>query len=211
MCNSDGIEATICKFEEPLLEYVRILGSVKAALSRRENKKQAYYNALIDLDAKLAAYNKALGVPGKEDVANQKQLKVEDAQSHLDRSKEEYEKVSRVLMDEFESFKAVKAVELRDIAQTFVKLQVSCCFFLSHSSSVSCSLILFRVKSPPNRSAPGKISPRGLGPRISLPPLRPRLRSPAEMELTASLPPGAAAARPVTRSPPLILERRTTR
>lgn len=123
VANSDGVEMSISGFEEPLLEYVRILGSVKAALSRRESKKQTYYNALIDLDAKLAAYNRALGIPGKEDSANQKQLKVEEAQSHLDRSKDEYEKVSRILMDEFEMFKSIKAIELRDIAMTFVKLQ----------------------------------------------------------------------------------------
>lgn len=134
--NSDGVDSSITRFEEPLLEYVRILASVKAALSRREAKKQAYYNALIDLDAKLAAYNKALGVPGKEDAANQKQQKVEEAQSHLDRSKDEYEKVSRILMDEFEVFKSLKAVELKDIALNFVKIQVSvvanqffCCLY----------------------------------------------------------------------------------
>jgi hypothetical protein len=124
VCNADGVDSSTHSFEEPLLEYVRILASVKGALARRESKKQVYYNALIDLDAKLAAYNKALGVPGKEEAANQKQIKVEEAQSHLDRSKDEYEAVSRILMDEFEMFKSTKAVELKNIALTFVKLQV---------------------------------------------------------------------------------------
>ena len=177
VCNADGVDTSANNFEEPLLEYVRILGSVKAALARREAKKQTYYNALIDLDAKLAAYNKALGVPGKEEAANQKQIKVEEAQSHLDRSKDEYEKVSRILMDEFEVFKATKAVELRNIALTFVKLQVSFysfypyswIFYIFNIFSFRCD----RERLPQNLRERGRISPKDWAHMPSfLPPLQ---------------------------------------
>lgn len=112
------------QFEEPLAEYTRILGAVKEALSRRSSKKSAYQTALVDLDVKVAAYNKALGVPGKEAVANQKQQEVENAQQKLDNVKQEYETTSNVVIQEFEIFTAQKAVELRDISLSFANLQV---------------------------------------------------------------------------------------
>ena len=112
---------------------------------------------MVDLDAKLAAYNKALGVPGKEEVANQKQTKVEEAQSHLDRSKDDYEKVSRILMDEFEAFKTLKATELRDIALAFVKVQV--CYEKLSAAVMFDRLIIdiIREKYRQNQKERGKV------------------------------------------------------
>lgn len=123
--NADSVETAIIQFEEPLAEYTRILTAVKDALARRAAKKSGYQTAMIDLDAKVAAYNKALGVPGKESAANQKQQQVEAAQQALDTAKEEYEATSRIVIDEFEAFKAQKAVELRDISLSFATIQAN--------------------------------------------------------------------------------------
>lgn len=149
--SADAVESAIIQFEEPVQEYLRALQSVKAAIQRRDAKKSAYYNAIIDLEAKTSAYNKAAGVPGKEETANQKQQAVERAQTALDNAKLEYEDVSRILINEFDAFKTQKAEELRDMSILFVTIQND----LANKSEAAWSELLRKLRSTDLPSSPG--------------------------------------------------------
>jgi hypothetical protein len=59
-------EAESLKFEEPIQEYCRLIVSAKAAIARRQEKRNNYAYAVGDLDSKQQAYTKALSTPGKE-------------------------------------------------------------------------------------------------------------------------------------------------
>lgn len=109
---------------EPLDEYLRLIGSLKIALSNRTEKKSAYVTALTEVEVRQAAYNKLLGIAGKEDQANAKQELVLKAQANADACKLEYEGVSEKLLLEFDNFKYEKAVDIRNIILKFVEAQI---------------------------------------------------------------------------------------
>jgi len=120
----DGAERESIEFEEALEEYLRILGSVHDTLKRREERRQAYINALTDHQAKDSAYNKVLGVSGKEDQASQKQQLVVKAQEAVDKAKDAFTELTATLLTEFEGFKERKAAEMREIVVKYATLQV---------------------------------------------------------------------------------------
>lgn len=121
---NDGAEREAVEFEESLEEYLRILGSVHETLKRREERRQAYINALTDHQVKDSAYNKVLGVPGKEDQASQKQQLVVKAQEAVDKAKDAFVELTATLLSEFETFKERKGAEMREIVIKYAALQV---------------------------------------------------------------------------------------
>jgi len=121
----ESAEKEAIEVEEGLEEYLRILGSVHDTLKRREERRQAYISALTDHAVKDAAYNKVLGVPGKEDQASQKQQLVVKAQSSVDSAKDAFTELTAIFLVEFESFKERKSAELRDLVVKYSKLQIA--------------------------------------------------------------------------------------
>lgn len=121
---TENAESENIMLAEPLEEYVRILASVKTAMRRRQEKKSVHVNAILDLEAKQAAYNKVLGVPGKEESANAKLAQVEKCQATVDSSRVEFEEVSERLLEEFDRFKREKAEDMKQILLNYVNLQV---------------------------------------------------------------------------------------
>jgi hypothetical protein len=118
-------EDEVVKLVEPLEEYSRMLLSVKAAMQQRQNKKNAYLNCMVDVEAKQNAYRKLLGAPGKEGQVEAKEAAVVVAQKAADAGKVEFEKVSERLLTEFEVFKNQQAIDIKQIITDFVNLQVS--------------------------------------------------------------------------------------
>lgn len=113
------------KFLEPLEDYVRVIASIKSAISQRTEKKNSYLASLADVEAKSNAHRKLIGVAGKETQAKQKEDAVQMAQEASDVAKQEFEKVTERLLTEFELFKVYKANDLKQYVVDFVKLQVS--------------------------------------------------------------------------------------
>lgn len=111
-------------FLEPLEEYLRFVVSVRAALAQRQEKRNSYVDAMTDLEVKQNAYNKIIGVPGKEDQASLKQQQVVKAQSTCDTAKTEFDDVTARLIKEFDDFKNQKAKDFRNIIVKFVEAQV---------------------------------------------------------------------------------------
>ncbi|KAJ1433311.1 Vps5 C terminal like-domain-containing protein [Ochromonadaceae sp. CCMP2298] len=117
-------EDEVVKLVEPLEEYSRMLLSIKSAMQQRQNKKNAYLNCMVDVEAKQNAYRKLLGVPGKEGQVEAKEAAVVVAQRTADAGKVEFEKVSERLLTEFEVFKNQQAIDIKQIIIDFVNLQI---------------------------------------------------------------------------------------
>jgi hypothetical protein len=113
--------------EEALEEYVRLVGSVKAALSRRADKRSTYVNALTNLEVKQFEYNKLLSTPGKEDKASAKQQQLQQAQSTADKEKQEFEDISKQILLEVDAFSAKKVIDVKDIFYKLIQLENQIC------------------------------------------------------------------------------------
>ena len=122
--NATRAEANTLQLLEPMDEYLRLVQSVQNALQQRKDKKNAYVDALTDLEVKQNAYNKSSSTPGKEEIARQQQEKVAQAQSKSDQLKIDYDQCTEKLLAEFETFKYQKAVDFRSIIIKFVESQI---------------------------------------------------------------------------------------
>lgn len=121
---TDAALAKSISFEEPTHESVRILNEIKSAIKRRGNKRENLVNATADLHAKQAAYNKVLGVAGKEDLATSKLVLVETAQERLESAQTELDTVTAQLLLEVAAFKIDKAAEFKITCRDFVKVLI---------------------------------------------------------------------------------------
>ena len=121
---SEHAEAEVTRLQEPLEEYVRMIGSVKSAMAMRQERKSAYVAVLTDLAVKQAAYEKLLGAPGKEDSASAKKEAVKAAEANAEAAKAEFELVTKRLLRDFETFKVQKASDIQEILLNFVNLNI---------------------------------------------------------------------------------------
>eukprot|EP00518_Triparma_eleuthera_P005059 CAMPEP_0182465218 /NCGR_PEP_ID=MMETSP1319-20130603/9062_1 /TAXON_ID=172717 /ORGANISM="Bolidomonas pacifica, Strain RCC208" /LENGTH=391 /DNA_ID=CAMNT_0024664911 /DNA_START=24 /DNA_END=1195 /DNA_ORIENTATION=- len=112
------------KFEDPLVDYVRLIASVKAALKQRESKLVSYSAASTDLAAKKAALGKVSGVPGKEDKVAAATALVEAAGAALELEKSTYEATAARCLREVERFKREKADDMKKTVLDYINLQV---------------------------------------------------------------------------------------
>lgn len=116
-------EAALVRFHEPMEDYVRLMGSVKAAIQRRADKKRAYVAALTDVDAKGAMLRKAQSAPGKD--TSSKEAALQGAEAMRDAAKADFERVTERLLQEFESFKEKKVQDMRQLMANYVDFQAS--------------------------------------------------------------------------------------
>jgi hypothetical protein len=123
-------EAALVRFQEPLEEQLRLLGSVRSAIIRRADKKRAYVTALTDVDAKGAAMRKVQATPGKDSSA--KEAAFQGAEAMRDAAKADFERVTDRLLQEFDSFQERKVQEMQWLMAQYVDFQ------LSHARSVDC-------------------------------------------------------------------------
>ncbi|CAM9663012.1 unnamed protein product, partial [Phaeothamnion confervicola] len=130
---ADGVSSTVRNqslkeadlFESPMLEYVKIVGALKVALQKRNEKKTSYLAAAHDLEAKRAAHSKLVGVAGKEAVLQQHEAASQAAVDALEEAKADYEKVSERVIREFRRFKMEKAADMKKIILDYVNIQVA--------------------------------------------------------------------------------------
>lgn len=112
------------QFEEPLLDFVRLIGSTKAALSRRADKRRDYVNAVTDTESKQASYQKYLAAPDKQDKAAVKLKEVEKAQEEQEKAKRILDEVTTVFLAEFDNFKNNKTAEIKNLLVKLCELDI---------------------------------------------------------------------------------------
>lgn len=55
---AEQVEKEQMSFEEPVIDYIQMLGAVKEAIGSRQQVRKAYFNAVGDVEAKTAALEK---------------------------------------------------------------------------------------------------------------------------------------------------------
>ena len=112
------------QFEEPLIDFSRLIGSTKAALQRRADKRKEYVNAVTDTESKQASYQKYLAAPDKQDKAAMKLKEVEKAQEDQENAKRVLDEVTTVFLSEFENFKINKTAEIKALLVKLCELDI---------------------------------------------------------------------------------------
>lgn len=116
--------ASIIAFEEPLLEHLHLLLSVKRALDQREAARQAYMQARQETVNAEAAHSKVVGVDSKRDQVIPRKFAFEAAQKAEKDAKSRLELITEEFLADYQRFKAEKSPELRSILLEFAQIQV---------------------------------------------------------------------------------------
>ena len=111
-------------FEEPIKDYIRIIGAVKNALSTRNAKRLTYETATNDLRKAQAAHDALVGKPGKEEAVHSKEQEVKTRQGMVDTAKSDFEAVQEKVMSEIGRFKEEKLADFKTIVLDYVQLQI---------------------------------------------------------------------------------------
>ncbi|GMI31985.1 hypothetical protein TrRE_jg5157 [Triparma retinervis] len=114
-----------CKqFESPLVDYIRLIGSVKAALKQRENKLVSFSAATADVASKKASLTKVQGVAGKEDKVVSAEAALAASEEALAASSDDFKVCSSRCLREVARFKEEKAVDMRKTVLDYINLQI---------------------------------------------------------------------------------------
>jgi sorting nexin-1/2 len=123
---ADHVEKEQRWFEEPITEYLALLGAVKEAVDRRAAVRKAYFAAAADVEAKAAAVQKlkAAGTPAADGKVPVAEAAVAAAEAAEAVAKESLVEVTARLLGEVARFKRVKADEMRKVVLDYVQLQI---------------------------------------------------------------------------------------
>ena len=113
-----------CNFEEPMYDYIRVLGAVKLALGARAKHKHALAIAVADLEQKKALSAKLAGQPGKEDKAALAEHAIDKAAGDVQAARDAFEQVSARVIREMERFKREKAADMRKVVLDYTTMQI---------------------------------------------------------------------------------------
>jgi len=111
-------------FDEPMKDYVRLLGSCKNAISTRESALRAFNNASASVASKKDKLEKLRSAGGKEDKAAALARELSDAEESARIAKQEYESVVARLDAEMQRFQREKLADFKQMVVGFVSLQL---------------------------------------------------------------------------------------
>ena len=114
-------------FEEKLKVYIRVVGSVKVAIGQRNDALNEYLIAKSNHESRIDAHQKLVGVPGKEDKAQQAMDAVVEAQGVEEKAKRSFHEIQQSLFKEFDRFKQEKADDFKDMMIAYTKLRIEHC------------------------------------------------------------------------------------
>ena len=122
---ADQVEKEQRWFEEPIGDYIQLLGAVREALDRRGQVRKSYFTALGDLENKQVLVAR---LQAGDSAAGAKLPAAEAALRHADRAevkgKRELDVVTGRLLDEVKRFKRAKADDMRKVVLDYVQLQI---------------------------------------------------------------------------------------
>lgn len=106
-------EQQVLSFEEPIQDYIRIVGSVKAAINKRYEAKLVYDSACAELLFKQGQT--------RQDMAQE----IDKAKEKLESTKKQCELVSSRVRREIHRFKEAKRVDFKTIVNDFVQANIA--------------------------------------------------------------------------------------
>ena len=122
---ADQVEKEKRWFEEPIVDYIAMLGAVRDAIDRRQAVRKAAQAATADLEGKRLSLNK-LRINADKNAAKipAAEAAVEAAEAAETSAKESLETVTTRTLEEVERFKCAKADDMRKVVLDYVQLQI---------------------------------------------------------------------------------------
>ncbi|KAL4094510.1 hypothetical protein PRIC1_010171 [Phytophthora ramorum] len=124
---AEHAEREALHFEEPIFDYIRLVGAVKAALQKRNEVRCAYGAAVADLEVKEIALSKLLKHArggSSEEKAQLAESEVRTAQQHMEDAKLEDDIVTERVLREVERFKREKLADFKHIILDYIQMQI---------------------------------------------------------------------------------------
>mmetsp|Transcript_25951 Transcript_25951/g.51732 ORF Transcript_25951/g.51732 Transcript_25951/m.51732 type:complete len:443 (+) Transcript_25951:234-1562(+) len=122
--SADQADKEAAKFEEPLIDYIKLIQALKHALAKRQEKRVTYSTNLANVSEKQNLVNKYNGIFGKEDKAAHANISLQHAQHACEISRVDYINVSQRVLREVDRFKREKEQAMRQTVMDYIILQV---------------------------------------------------------------------------------------
>eukprot|EP00521_Asterionellopsis_glacialis_P011163 CAMPEP_0195292008 /NCGR_PEP_ID=MMETSP0707-20130614/8557_1 /TAXON_ID=33640 /ORGANISM="Asterionellopsis glacialis, Strain CCMP134" /LENGTH=510 /DNA_ID=CAMNT_0040352379 /DNA_START=64 /DNA_END=1596 /DNA_ORIENTATION=+ len=122
--SAEHAEREMAKFEEPLLDYIKTIHSVKLALQRRHEKRLTYSTCLATMEAKQTNLAKLRATPGMEAKAYAAEMSLRRSQEACNTAQDDFATVSQRVLREVDRFKREKAEDMRRTVLDYINLQV---------------------------------------------------------------------------------------
>lgn len=127
------VDSQIVHFQEPVGDFLRILGAVKDMMKTRNNALLQYQNSLGNLEFKQAALLKYQSKPGKEDRAAAAEGEVVEAQRKVDEDNHQLQIVTDRVFAEIARFRQEKKLNFKNAILDFVRMQIEHCRKTQHA------------------------------------------------------------------------------
>mmetsp|Transcript_43627 Transcript_43627/g.118585 ORF Transcript_43627/g.118585 Transcript_43627/m.118585 type:complete len:442 (-) Transcript_43627:338-1663(-) len=124
---AEQVEKEQLWFEEPIVDYIQMLGAVKEALAKRQESRKAYFGRVSDKEHKAASLEKLKAAPekpGKADKVTAAEGALAAAEEAEEVAKGHFEEVSARALEEMDRFKQTKADDMRKVVLDYVQLQI---------------------------------------------------------------------------------------
>lgn len=149
-------------FEDPLVDMIKMIHSVKVALQKRHEKRLTYSTCLQEVDSKqhsLAKYRAQIGMEAK---AYGTEMSLRKAQENAELARDDFATVSQRVLREVDRFKRETASDMRRTVLEYIQLQVE---YNKKMEQIWASLIpqLERVQLDNNANVVGDAATGGEG------------------------------------------------
>jgi sorting nexin-1/2 len=124
---AEHAEREALHFEEPIFDYIRLVGAVKAALHKRNEVRCAYGAAVENLNVKEAALSKLLKHArggASEEKVQLAESELRTAQQQMEDAKLEDDIVTERVLREVERFKREKLADFKHIILDYIQMQI---------------------------------------------------------------------------------------
>lgn len=112
------------KLDEPFKDYLKTIHGVKAALSRRHDKRVSYTALLHEIQTREGNLHRLRMTPGSEGKAYSTEMSLQRYQAAAEAAREEYAECSQRVLREVDRFKREKAEEMKLVVLDFILLQI---------------------------------------------------------------------------------------
>ncbi|OQR84880.1 sorting nexin [Achlya hypogyna] len=122
---AEHAEKEVMLFEEPILDYIRLVQAVKAALVKRNEVRGQYHGTVLDLEAKQTALQKAQAKGSPPEKVEAASNDVNEAKRRVDTAKLEHDMVTDRVLREVDRFKQEKLSDFKRIVLDYIQLQIA--------------------------------------------------------------------------------------
>lgn len=121
---TEKVDKENLEFREPIKDYIRMVNSVKAMMKTRADALVTHQIAVSSLEGRQAKLASLQDVGGKEEQALQAEKRVLEAQTNVDSTKMELDRVTSLCISEATRFRERKQSDLKRVVESFVEVQI---------------------------------------------------------------------------------------